>query len=274
MLNKALNHMTLARFSLARMLDMATETGCIGVEIRNDLTGELFDGQEALEAAQLLKSKGLRILALSEVSAFNDMSDRAFQATEKLAAIANECGAEAISLIPSNDGTGGDHAQRMQALRHTLVRLEPVLRENNVQGFIEPLGFAQASLRFKAEVVEVVEELEYSSRFKLVHDTFHHHLAGEKQVFPEHTGMVHISGVKEENLSIENMRDEHRALVDAQDVINNVEQLNDLHSKGYSGPVSMEAFSPQVHELADPKPALLKSFRHIESSMAAMLGQA
>ena len=266
--------MTLARFSLASVLDMAIETGCIGVEIRNDLGGELFDGKHAFEAAQLLKSKGLRLLALAEVSAFNDMSDRAFQATEQLAAIANECGAEAISLIPSNDGSGGDHTQRMRALRHTLVKLEPVLSENNVQGFIEPLGFTQASLRFKSEVVEVVEELGYSSRFKLVHDTFHHHLAGEKQTFPEHTGMVHISGVKEKKLSIENMRDEHRGLVDAVDVLNNVEQLNELHSKGYSGPVSMEAFSPQVHELADPKPALQKSFRHIESNMASMVGQA
>ena len=70
------------------------------------------------------------------------------------------------------------------------------------------------------------------------------------------------------------MRDEHRGLVDDQDVLNNVEQLNELHGQGYAGPVSMEAFSPQVHALTDPKPALQMSFSHIESNMAAMVGQA
>jgi len=265
--------MTLAHCSFAQVLDLGNETGCIGVEVRNDLGGDLFDGRDALEAGQLAQSKGQRLLALAEVPAFNDLSERALHAAVVLAEKACACGAEAVSLIPSNNGAGGDQAQRKHALIQTLERMEPVLRKNNVQGFIEPLGFEQASLRFKSEAVNVIEELGFTDRFKLVHDTFHHHLAGEKQVYPEHTGMVHISGVTDNRLTKLDMRDEHRGLVDDLDVLNNVEQLNELHLKGYRGPVSIEAFSPRVHELTDPMPALHMSFCHIESNMAAMAGQ-
>ena len=37
--------------------------------------------------------------------------------------------------------------------------------------------------------------------YRLVHDTFHHHLAGETAFFPEWTGLVHISGVTDPALA-------------------------------------------------------------------------
>ena len=61
-------------------------------------------------------------------------------------------------------------------------------------GLVEPLGFAESSLRLKGEALEAIEELDLGERFRLVHDTFHHYLAGEPRMFPERTGLVHISG--------------------------------------------------------------------------------
>ncbi|MGO4139887.1 hypothetical protein ACEQ6A_36365, partial [Rhizobium brockwellii] len=46
-------------------------------------------------------------------------------------------------------------------------------------GLVEPLGFEICSLRSKTEAAEEIRELGAESTFRLVHDTFHHHLAGE-----------------------------------------------------------------------------------------------
>lgn len=270
MLNKAINHMTTANASYASLLSLANDTGCIGVEIRNDLNAALFDGADAKSAGNLARSKGLRLLALSEVPAFNDQSDRAFDAVQHLAVIAKDCGAEAISLIPRNDGKGISANERINDLTETLIKFAPVLEANNILGYVEPLGFQQSSLRSKAEVVDVIEAHALTHRYKLVHDTFHHLLAGGGEVFPKHTGMVHVSGVTDRSVDVSQLLDRHRVLVNAEDVLGNIEQIDQLYSKGYSGPVSVEAFSPLVHELANPKAALSESFSYIESTVAAV----
>lgn len=262
--------MTAANASYASLLSLANATGCIGVEVRNDLKTELFDGADAKTAGRLACEQGLRLLALSEVSAFNDRSDRAFNAVQQLSTIAKACGAEAISLIPRNDGIGTCADKRIVDLIETLKKFAPVLEANNLLGYIEPLGFEQSSLRSKAEVVDVLEAHSLTHLYKLVHDTFHHRLAGAGTVFPEHTGMVHVSGVTDNAIQVSQMGDVHRVLVNADDVLNNIEQLNELHAKGYSGPVSVEAFSPEIHQLRNPKVALSESFSYIESNLAAL----
>lgn len=263
--------MTVARVPYASLLSLAVETDCIGVEVRNDLDGDLFDGSEFALAGEAARDQGLRLLALSEVSAFNDMSDRAYESVERLAVAAKDCGAEAIILIPRNDGRAGTEKERIKCLRESIVKFAPVLEKNNVLGFVEPLGFEQSSLRSKTEIVDVLEELDLTDRFKLVHDTFHHHLAGGGAVFPKHTGIVHVSGVVESNVPIEQLRDDHRVMVDGEDILYNIPQLHKLTANGYTGPVSVEVFSPQVHNLKNPKAALLDSFNYIESTLAEVI---
>lgn len=264
---RAMNHMTMAKASYASLLSVAVQTGCTGVEVRSDLDGDLFDSKESALAGCEARDQGLRILAVSEVSAFNDMSNRAFESVEQLAIVAKACGAEAISLIPRNDGIGIASAERTKCLRETIIKFAPIFEHNNLMGYIEPLGFAQSSLRSKTEVVQVLEDLALTKRFKLVHDTFHHHLAGDGPVFPNHTGIVHISGVVDKNVPTEQLRDDHRVLIDQNDVLNNLAQLNELMTNGYAGPISVEAFSSEVHELKNPKAALSASFDYIESNL-------
>jgi len=259
----------MAKASYQRLLNVASETGCIGVEVRNDLQSNLFDDKDASSAGELARQQGLRILALSEVSAFNDLSDRAYQSAQELAALASKSGAEAISLIPRNDGQGADAKSRLENLSKTLLKFAPILEHHNVLGYIEPLGFEQASLRSKAEVVDVLQDLNLANRFKLVHDTFHHHLAGGGPVFPEHTAMVHVSGVVDSAIPSSELLDDQRVLVDEQDKLNNLEQLNELAVGGYSGPVSIEAFAPQIHDIKEPTAALSVCFNYIESNLAA-----
>ena len=76
-----------------------------------------------------------------------------------------------------------------------LKALKPMLEDHGLIGMVEPLGFEICALRYKAEAVEAIEAIGGKGRFKLVHDTFHHTLAHGGPLFPDHTGIVHISGV-------------------------------------------------------------------------------
>ena len=105
-----------------------------------------------------------------------------------------------------------------------LEALKPILGSRGLVGLVEPLGFEICSLRYKSEAVDAIAARGRRRVFKLVHDTFHHHLAGEAAIFPALTGLVHISGVDDPALCID-MRDPHRVLVTGRDRLGNVEQI-------------------------------------------------
>ncbi len=269
MLSFALNHMTLARASYRDLLETAAGLGCVGVEVRNDLPGPLFDGLPPEEAGAMARDKGLRILALAEVKCFNDWSEAKAEEARALIAVAKAAGAEAVSLIPRNDGRGLGNGERQANLRLALRELKPMLEEAGLTGLVEPLGFTACALRSKAEAVEVVEALGAASVFRLVHDTFHHHLAGGGPLFPEYTGIVHVSGVVDQTLSTAEMADGHRILVDGRDRLGNVAQIEALAEAGWNGPISFEAFAAEVHALADPAAALAESIAFIRDRQKA-----
>lgn len=268
MLPTALNHMTVARRSFAETLDIAAALGCIGVELRNDLPQPLFDGLDPEAAGERLRERGLRLLALAEVKRFNDWSEDKAAEALALMRIARAAGAEAVSLIPRNDGQGLGNGERQANLRVALRALKPMLEDHDLVGLVEPLGFPVCALRFKAEAVEAIEALGAAGRFRLVHDTFHHTLAGGGPLFPEHTGIVHISGVVDPAVPVAEMTDAHRVLVDGADRLGNVEQLAALEAAGYRGPVSFEAFAAEVHALAEPAREIARSFEFIRSRLA------
>jgi 2-keto-myo-inositol isomerase len=265
----ALNHMAVPRLGAMAFLDAASQLGCVGVEFRNDLPQPLFDGLAPEAIRDAAAQRGLRILALAEVKMFNDWSDTKRAEALALMKIAVAAGAEAVSLIPRNGNQGMDPVQRRAILVRALADLKPMLEDHGLTGLIEPLGFEICALRWKAEAAEAIEAVGGTGRFRLVHDTFHHHLAGETARFPAHTGIVHVSGVTDPSVSVADMRDGHRILVDAQDRLGNLSQLRALISAGYSGPISFEPFAKQVHDLANPVGALAVSIEFIRSGLAA-----
>jgi len=266
----AVNHMTVAQAPYTRLLDIAVGVGAIGVELRKDLARPLFDGADPVAAGAVALSRGQRILALAEVKMFDDWSDTRAAEALALMEIAVACGAEAVSLIPRNDGIGISDGERQANLHLALRELKPMLEEHNLIGMIEPLGFDSASQRHKAEIVSEIEALNAAGQFKLIHDTFHHYLAGSGSIFPEYTGIVHISGVCDPRLSPNQMQDKDRGLVDADDQLDNIGQIKSLLGAGYNGPISFEAFSPDVHQYINPKAELLRSIHFIESQLNAI----
>ncbi|MBP1805604.1 TIM barrel protein [Rubellimicrobium aerolatum] len=269
MLPFAINHMTVARLSFVELLDAAAALGCVGVEVRNDLPQPLLDGLAPEAAGDLAREKGLRILALAEVKRFNDWSPAKREEALALMKVAVACGAEAVSLIPRNDNGGMGNGERQANLRVALRELKPLLEDHGLVGLVEPLGFEICALRYKTEAVEAIEALNATGRFKLVHDTFHHHLAHGGPIFPQHTGIIHVSGVVDPSLAVGDMGDQHRVLVDGADRLGNIEQIRALESAGCRGPISFEAFAPETHASADPVGDLRRSMDFIAARLAA-----
>ncbi len=65
------------------------------------------------------------------------------------------------------------------------------------------------------------------------------------------TGLVHISGVDDAEVSVDDMRDPHRVMVTDSDRLSNVVQIRAMLAQGYAGPFSFEPFSPSVHATSD-----------------------
>jgi 2-keto-myo-inositol isomerase len=249
---------------------MAALLGCVGVELRNDLKRPLFDGDGPGEVRAAAKDHGLRIVGLSQVYPFNSWSNAIRDEVQALIWNARGCGAETISLIPRNDGSGMEGGERQDNARHALSAVRPMLEEAELVALVEPLGFPlTSSLSDKGEALALIDEVGGDEVFKLVHDTFHHYLAGGGAFFPDRTGIVHVSGVVDRSLALDQIADAHRVLVDGSDRLGNVEQIITLRRGGYDGPISIEAFSPEVHGLADPERALRETIEHIKTSAAA-----
>ncbi|MBX3568716.1 MAG: TIM barrel protein [Rhizobiaceae bacterium] len=255
-------------------IDLAASLGCVGVELRNDLadkrlTGAAFlDGLAPAAVGDHARAGGVRLLGFSEAYGFNLWSADMAAAVQRLIDQARAAGAESVSLIPRNDAPRYAPGERDEALRRSLGEILPMLDRAGLVGLIEPLGFATSSLRRKADAVAAIEAVGGSAHYRLVHDTFHHHLAGEAEIFPEHTGIVHVSGVVDPDLVTEEMRDEHRILVDARDRLGNLDQMRALLEAGYAGAFSYEPFSPEVHALDAVAPALADSMAFMRGHLA------
>jgi 2-keto-myo-inositol isomerase len=266
-LSYALNHMVAPRRTFAELLELATALGLDQVEIRNDLPGAAISDGTPPERIRA-EAAGVKIISINALQRFNDWNEERAGEAARLAGYAHKCGAPALVLCPVNDVAWRlSETERLSALRQALRALAPILAEADIVGLVEPLGFAESSLRFKAEAVEAIEELDLGDRFRLVHDTFHHYLAGEARMFPEWTGLVHISGVEDASLPLERLRDGHRVLVGANDLSGALLQILAL-MEGYSGAYSFEPFAASVHGQGDIAGALEASMHWIDREIA------
>ncbi|MEI7601963.1 MAG: TIM barrel protein [Aestuariivirga sp.] len=255
-LSFALNQITAPRLTCREFIELARRLDCSGIELRNDLRDkrlcdrDFFDGDSPESVGALVRENGLRLLGLSEVYAFNRWSEEIRVKVDRLIGEAVASGAESISLIPSNDGRTETDDARLDALRNALSRILPMLEGTDLIALVEPLGFPTSSLRRKSDAIAAIKAVDGDARYKLVHDTFHHHLASEREFFPEWTGIVHISGVVDPSVEVRDMQDEHRILVTGQDRLGNLTQIAALSSAGYRGVYSYECFAPSVHHSA------------------------
>jgi 2-keto-myo-inositol isomerase len=260
----ALNHMTTPTRSLADFVALARKLGISDLEIRNDLQGvAIADGTPPAEVRAA--TEGMTVLSINALYPFNDWSPEVERKAVELADYAQAAGVRGLVLVPRNDGTEVPRAKLLESLR----ALKEILGARGLVGLVEPLGFDFCSLRFKRDAVSAIREVGGEDVFRLVHDTFHHYLAGERELFPELTGLIHISGVTDRDVPTADIRDSHRVLVDGDDIMDNAGQIRALRAAGCDAPLSFEPFAAQVHALTDPEAALAESIAYLEAEVSA-----
>ena len=141
--------MTVPRLSTRALCDVAQTLGCVGVELRNDLEGQPFDGSDADVAVEAASATGLSILGLAEVKSFNLVTEDSFSEANAVMAQAAACGAEGVALIPHVGNAELPRNAQREALAEALRWLQPLLERHGLKGFIEPLGFPKSTLRHK-----------------------------------------------------------------------------------------------------------------------------
>ncbi len=270
----AINRICASRMPFPAFAAMARRLGIDTIEIRNDLANvETRDGTAAAEIGAIASAHGLTIRSINALQRFDRFSaDRATEA-RALVRYAAECGAQALVLCPTNDRSDPRApAQKHDDLVHALSQLQPVLSDHGLLGLVESLGFEECALRHKSAAARAIEQVGRTACFALVHDTFHHHLAGEEALFADLTGLVHISGVEDPTLTLDHMRDPHRVLVGPADRLGNVRQLCDLLAAGYRGHVSFEPFADAIVGASDIEQRLAASMAYLSAAVAASTG--
>jgi 2-keto-myo-inositol isomerase len=265
----ALNHMAAPQLGLADFFTLASALGIRDVEIRNDIAGKpILDGTAPAAVKDAAAKAGVTIITINALQRFNQWNPTREREAIALADYAKAAGARAVVLVPVNDGSGRADGERQRNVRAALKGLTPILADRNLTGLVEPLGFVVCSLRRKSEAAEAIGDV--GGGFRLVHDTFHHHLAGEQATFPALTGLVHISGVDDAAIAVADMRDPHRVLVGPADRIGNVAQIRALRAAGYAGPFSYEPFAEELRTLPDPARAIRESMDFIRAQLVSV----
>ena len=226
------------------------------VEIRNDIPDVVGHRRARGREGGGREGRASTILSINALYPFNVWSGDLPGRAVALADYAQACGAKALVMCPLNDGTTVAHDDLVAALK----AMAPILRERGLTGLVEPLGFPISSMRTKAEAIAAIEAAEGGDVYKLVHDTFHHHLAGETEFFPERTGIVHISGVVDPDVAVDDMLDRApRARRCRRPAGERDADRGAACQRASTGRFSFEPFADEVQALADPEAALRES---------------
>ncbi|WP_394787392.1 TIM barrel protein [Rhodoferax sp.] len=266
----SINRISAPRIPFAEFTALVKRLGVAAIEIRNDLPeAEMVNGAKAADIGAAAQAQGLAIRSINALQRFEQFDAKRLEEAKEMIAYAVACGAEALVLCPTNDlRDKRTPDQRHLDLVNALTQLKPLLGAAGLVGLVEPLGFEECAVRRKSQAARAIHEISGAGTFQLVHDTFHHHLAGEGLFFPELTGLIHISGVEDTALTPAQMRDSHRVLVGAADRLGNATQLNTLLNAGYTGYVSFEPFAEEIAAAKDIEQQLASSMVYLTEAVA------
>ena len=253
----SLNRIIYPKLKLEDFFKFAQDLDLSKIELRNDLPGgKIIDGYTPGQLKELSKKYGVEILTINALQKFNlsAILPETIKEMKKLINLSLSIDCKAIVLCPNNDVN--DKRNSGEIFKETVKALKsfgPLFQDSGMQGYLEPLGFEECSLRSIVTAMKAIQESGYPA-YKIVHDTFHHHLGPDtfdtiKNDYDiSYTGLVHISGVECE-MPINEYRDNHRVLVTTQDRLQTKEQIELLLKLGYAGNISFEPFSQKVQEM-------------------------
>ena len=255
--NISLNRVLFPTANLEEFFKFSSNIGLNKIELRNDLAGVGIIEPYTPEQVKALSEKfDIKILTINALQKFNlgAASPELLQELKELIRLSVAINCEAIILVPTNDVNDKRNSDViMQETIAALKTLGPLFEDNGIWGYVEPLGFEECSLRSKVVALEAIQESGFSN-YKIVHDTFHHHLGPDTEDTLKndcdisYTGLVHVSGV-ECHMTPNQYRDDHRILITDRDQLKNREQLQLLTQLGYKGNISFEPFARELQEM-------------------------
>jgi 2-keto-myo-inositol isomerase len=253
----SLNRILFPGLGLEELFRLISEMGLNKVELRNDLPEiGIIDPYSPEQVKGLSEKYGIKILTINALQKFNlgAVLPTAMEELKELIKLAVAIDCAAIVLVPNNDVN--DKRESEVIMQDTVTALKsfgPLFEDSGILGYVEPLGFTECSLRSKVTARQAICESGFSN-YKIVHDTFHHHLGPDNDdIFKKdydisYTGLVHVSGV-ESDIPTHQYKDDHRILITENDSLKNLEQLDLLLKRGYSGDISFEPFAKEVQTM-------------------------
>jgi 2-keto-myo-inositol isomerase len=213
-----LNRILFPTANLEEFFKLSSHMGLIKIELRNDLPGAGIIAPYSPEQVKELSEKyNIKILTINALQKFNlgAVLPEVLQELKEMIRLAVAIDCEAIVLVPTNDKRDSDVIT--QETVAALKAFGPLFENNGIRGYVEPLGFAECSLRSKVSALQAIRESGFSN-YKIVHDTFHHYLGPDSDDTLKndydisYTGLVHVSGV-ESHIPSNQYRDDHRILI-------------------------------------------------------------
>ncbi len=234
--------------SIEAFFQLVQRLGLSKVELRNDMTGgKVTDDLSASQLRALADKYHIEIVTINALYPFNRPDEALLAKATALLQEAKAIGAKALVMCPLNEGIAISPEQTQEAMQ----KLAPLFAEYGIQGYVEPLGFPVSSLRSAVLTQKLIAQAEVP--FKLLLDTFHHHLyENAEQEFPQEIdvnriGLVHLSGVEDTRPTAE-LTDEERIMLSDRDVLNSVAQVKRLEMLGYKGIYAFEPFSSELEK--------------------------
>lgn len=270
----ALNRTCAPQKTLREFIELAAGAGVEAVEVRNDIAGREFaNGTPAGVLHEELRAAGLGLASINALQRSNDWTGEREREIRSLAKYAATLGAPGIVLCPVIQADHGWSDAELEAkLRHALRMMRPILLDEGVKGYLEPLGMRDSTLKRQQRAVAAIEDIDGWDAFELCHDTFQFYRCSDDRMFPERIGLVHISGIARADLEPTEMTEPDRGFVFAGDRVGNIEQLRRLAAAGYKGFVSVEPFSPVVQQDPEIANTLGESLEFISAALSTAAG--
>lgn len=250
----ALNHSLAPHLSIPEFLDFAAAAGVDAVELRNGMppgwqlsvTADVTTYPPAT-IARFAADAGVSVLTINALLDFDQWNTRRAEQARSLIGMAAAAGVAAIVLCPRVAPPG--QPAPSSDMPTALDSLIPVLTDAGVRGLVEPLGFPGASVRFAHDVDVCLRERGSPECLGVVHDTFHHVLAGAAG-YSSFIGLIHASGVLPSGAAVTDLTDADRVLVAEVDRLASCAQIAAIGAGGglaMNAPaVSLEPFASSV----------------------------
>jgi len=241
-----INRKIAPRLSLEAFFQLVQRLGLSKVELRNDMqSGKVTDDLSVAQLRALTDKYHIEIVTINALYPFNRADEALLAKADALLQEAQAIGAKALVMCPLNEGIEISPQQTLEALQVLAPRFE----KYGIQGLVEPLGFPVSSLRSAVQTQKLIQQAKVP--FKVLLDTFHHHLyENAENEFPQeidinHIGLVHLSGVEDTRPTAQ-LTDEERIMLSDRDVLNSVAQVKRLEMLGYKGVYAFEPFSSEL----------------------------